>query len=215
MEEVDRCLTIERKKVAKEFAKNKEDLERQNALKDTKELEQKKIEEEKRKAEIRAKKALKLLALRNLALEIAQMPDDEKEIEVERIKIPESVLFEKVGDHLEIRKEFLDILSFIDISNIPFENVKLEGINFKGCNPVILNPQLVYKKSLKGSDFTGVYLSSVQKYTGVDITGCKFGEDKKELTLDTAYKMLEDAIYDDTTTWNGKPLKDVLSSKHK
>ena len=127
-----------------------------------------------------------------------------------RVQIP----FIKVDDHLEIPEEYLDKLKDIDLTLIDFTNVKLAGINFEGCNIGTLNPQIIYQKDLSGCNFTGVVMSPSSDYEGVIINGCTFTTSDKPV-LQIVPETFEKAIYDDETTFDGKPLKEKLAESKK
>ena len=117
-------------------------------------------------------------------------------------------LFTEVDNHREVMSELKDKLEFIDLSTISFKNVDVSGMDFKGCN-INLYPQEVYKKNLKGCDFTGVNISPFIDFRGADIRGAKFSADNDITTLDVMPKFTG-AIYDENTTYNGKSLVDIL-----
>ena len=132
--------------------------------------------------------------------------------------IEEDDLFITVEDHKEINPLYIEmgLLKFINLSYVTFENVNVEGIDFRGCNDIGINPQLVYKKSLRNCNMEGIYISPFKDFTEVDIRGCKFSDDNNPKTIDRMNTTLDDAIYDETTTYNGIPLTKMYGEfKHK
>lgn len=126
-------------------------------------------------------------------------------------RIPISIPFVPTGDHLELPVEIKGILKYIDISGETFANVNVEGVDFTGCNPHLLDPQLVYKKSLRNCKFEKIYINPFTDFTGVDIRGCSFSEDGNPLTVDVFNESFARAIYDETTKYNGVAMTELLS----
>ncbi len=119
--------------------------------------------------------------------------------------------FIKVDDHLEINQYYLEKgLKFFDLSLLTFNNVKMSNIDFSHSNINYFDPQKAYNKDLSGSNFEHVYIDPLVSFSGVDITGCRFSKDNDSKTLDILPNF-EGAIYDDTTTYNGIPLRIILS----
>ena len=184
------------KKLLEQQAKLKYEQDILKAKKDL-ELENKRIEQE----EIETLKMLKenINKLNNLR-------DNKDNISIRRTHV-DNILVD-VDDHKEIMDELKNILKFIDLSTISFKNVDVRGIDFRDSN-IDLYPQEVYNKDLSNSDFTGVSLNPFINFNGVDIRGSKFSMDNDSKTLDVMPKF-EKAIYDETTTYNGKSLVDLI-----
>ena len=203
--EIDRktAKELDKIKALKEEAEKKQKLE-----------ELKKQEEEKKKVEADrlAKRKKHLETLKAAIIGINETYSDE---EKKNIKLAIPIIFIKVDDHLEIPEEYLEVLKYIDLGLIDFTGVKLSGIDFRGCNIETVNPQVIYNKDLSGCNFEGVRFTSTREisYSGVNITGCKFTDDDNPLTLDIAPEFFEDSIYDETTTYNGIPLGELLKSR--
>lgn len=123
--------------------------------------------------------------------------------------------FIKVGDHLEINQYYLEKgLKFFDLSLLTFNNVKMSNINFSHSNISRFDPQKAYNKDLSGSNFEYVYIDPLVSFNGVDITGCRFSKDNNSNTIDF-FPNFEGAIFDDTTTYNGIPLRIILEGMNK
>ena len=126
-------------------------------------------------------------------------------------------IFVKVDSHLEIPDIFKDILKFVDLNGIRFDNVKVSGIDFKDSNIdfTLLNPQTVYNKDLSNCNFEGIYISPFINFKGVDIRGSHFSNDNDARTLDMFPHTFIDAIYDENTTYDGKPIVELLEDNKK
>lgn len=109
-------------------------------------------------------------------------------------KIDEELLFMKVGDHYEIKPEFANQLSFLDLHYLNFKNVKVSGLNFAGSNASI-NPQEVYQKDMSNGVYDGLIFTS-KDFSNVNLKGASF----KECNMDFA--LLDEAIVDDTTKFS-------------
>lgn len=125
-------------------------------------------------------------------------------------------IFIQVGDHKEINPIYLEegILKHIDLNYISFKNVKIDGIDFRGCN-ISLNPQEVYGKNLNGCNFEGLYIGPFMDFNGVDIRGARFSDDNDPRTLDRMNVTFQNAIYDETTTYNGKSFSEIFDNNIK
>jgi hypothetical protein len=194
--------------MAEEREKNKAILERQqeeilqNEIKEKQKEEKEKLrkkEEDQKEGLIKLKEALELLR------------DDGINLGIKKIQY--DISFIVVGDHLEIPKDFIQVLKYIDLSLFDFDNVKVSGIDFRGCNVEHINPQRVYNKDLSNCNFEGVYINPFISFDDVDIRGAKFGYDTNGIRIDMLNQSLERAIYDDTTTFNGIPLSLYLEKK--
>ena len=207
MSKIDEIMVEEHKKnleikLAQEKAKKIKDLE-------DKKQEVLKKEEERREKELAA---LKQIQEGLKILQSISSPNSK----IKRIRIDD--IFDDVGTHKEIKPILVAMLGFIDLMLIKFDNVKVEGIDFRGSNISIgysLNPQKVYGKSLQNCNFEGIYLSYSVNFSGVDIRGCKFGKDDDYMTLDRIPESFKNAIYDETTTYNGQPLTEIFAEEKK
>jgi hypothetical protein len=182
--------------------------------------EQERIEEEKRNnkriKEIEKQKKLKeikkLEAIRDIELGLKQLEEYSKDSKIRRIE-SDALLIEK-DDHYEFRPFVLNHLRFFDLTLVHFQNVKIEGIDFRDTNVSIINLLKVYNKSFRNCNFEGISISPFADFTGVDIRGCHFGKDNNPSRIDTIPNF-EDAIYDETTTYNGVPISKILNVKKK
>lgn len=194
----------------KEEKKKKEESEKQTKnVEVIKSIKKKEIrlEQDKQKAKLEALETLKKAfeSLRELSNDNDVLP---------KMTIEENQLLIKVDDHLEISPIYISALRFIDLRYISFDNVKIDGIDFRGTN-LILDPQKVYKKNLRGCDFDRIFISPFLNFKGVDIRGCRFSEDDDPRTYDTFNLTFKDAIYDETTTYNGISFTKILNKKNK
>ena len=131
-------------------------------------------------------------------------------------KIAIDDIFIHKDDHLEILPIFKDVLKFIDLSNVSFENVDVHGLNFGECNlGSSFKPKEVYQANLNGCNFDKVFFSPFTDFTGVDIRGCHFSTDDDPKTIDVFNVTFKDAIYDETTTYNGISFKEIFDKKAK
>ena len=209
MDEIDKFMEEERKKnrAIREEQNKKEELEKEKeTVKEIIAKKEKTVEDKKRIKEEQEK----------LSKEIISMIHRLNDMYIEGSPIqrfPIKNIFVKVDDHLEIKEEYKDILKYIDLSDFSFEGVKLEGIDFSFCNIDSLNPEKVYNKSLKGCNFDRVHFFPLTNFEGVDVTGCTFSDDDNDLTMDVINVTLKNAIYDDTTTYNGTPIKEYFGKK--
>ena len=130
-----------------------------------------------------------------------------------------SDIFIEKGTYKIINPEMLELLKHIELGYINFDNVKVDGIDFRGCNIDMqhrFNPQKVYGKSLRNCNFEGIHLGLIPiNFSGVDIRGCRFGSDDDYMTRDIMPESFKDAIYDETTTYNGQPLTEIFAEEKK
>ena len=63
---------------------------------------------------------------------------------------------------------------------------------------------------MSGCNFEGIFISPFADFTGVNIKGTKFGTDDNPLTYDDFNLSFKNAIYDETTTYNGIPISNFL-----
>ena len=188
--------------------------EKERKEKEKKEKELNEILEAKRQKEIKEKERLErrkqqLLQFQELANAIKQ--DTNEKDEAERASIND--IFIEVDDHLEFNPTLIDMLMFIDFTSFSCDNVKMSGIDFRGCN-ISFDPQKVYNKDLHNSNFEGVHISPFRIFDGVNIIGCKFGENDRESSIEYFNpNIFKNAIYDKTTTFNGKPLTTLIEEE--
>lgn len=131
-----------------------------------------------------------------------------------------SILFEKNDDHLEIRKQFIPLLKYIDLSLVPFDNVKVSGIDFTDSN-VYIDPQKIYNKDLSNCTFgdadkmdNSIPFSLYTNFSGVDLSGTVINDPNTEFKYN-----LDGAIVDDNTSINlvkfsGNDKKKLLKKKN-
>ena len=195
-QEIDRMLEEEKeknKKIQVDIERRK-NLEMLNELQKEKEMKKSENEKAQKETLVRLSEELKMIN------ELRKNGDS-----VKKMHVGEDDLFITVEDHKEINPLYIEmgLLKFINLSYVTFENVNVEGIDFRGCNDIGINPQLVYKKSLRNCNMEGIYISPFKDFTEVDIRGCKFSDDNNPKTIDRMNTTLDDAIYDETTTYNG------------
>lgn len=191
--------------------------ELENIKKEREELEERKKEkavEDEVKKQIEEEKELLLIEKRarqqlQESLAILQSVYERKKV---KKKFSLENIFIEFPDHSEIRPELLPILKLIDFSGVSLNNVKLDNIDFRGTN-ISFNPQNVYNRNLRNSNFEGLHMNPWIDFTGVDIRGCKFSFDEDKRTIDFIVSSLEKAIYDETTTYNGIPLTIIFAKK--
>jgi vacuolar-type H+-ATPase subunit H len=206
--------------------KNRDEIEK--IIREAKDENLRIIEEQKREREKQDIEQLKIeseQAEKERLENLRQALKDLKEV-IERVKkyskpgeaprrIPIGIPYITAGDHYEIPVELKGILKYIDLSAETFANVNVEGVDFSDCNPHILDPQLVYRKSLRNCKFDRVYINPFTNYIGVDIRGCSFSDDGNPLTMDVFNVSFARAIYDETTTYNGVPMTELLGTQNK
>ena len=188
-----------RELVRREKEEDKKREEEENEKREQKKIEELKRSHEREKTSMISRKEEVLEKSLEVLAELEQKTDSYNKIEI-------SNLFIDVGDHKEINPIFLnlDMLKYIDLSLVSFKNVKVSGIDFQGCN-INLNPQEVYNKDLSGCNFEGLHIPPFMDFRGVDIRGARFSQDNNPLTLNILNTTFLDAIYDETTTYNGIP----------
>ena len=186
--------------------------------------ERERIEEEKRIEELRivdeeerAKKEKEQTELVELIAQLLfKLASYEKETgKIMRVEA-QNVLI-SVGDHKEINPIYLSNgrLKYIDLSVVSFKNVKVSGVDFSRTNAYI-NPQEVYPKGspdLSNCNFEGIYFPGSTNFCDVNVCGSKFTCDNQSSTFDINPGCFAYAIYDDNTTLNGVPLKELIEEK--
>lgn len=198
-------LREERRKVTKKRTIDEE----QEELKKIEEEEKKlKKEQQQRKENARKKVEIKLMELKNSLDELAKLSSEK--VKIGRITIDN--IFIQVANHLEINPIICSMLKYIDLSYTKFDNVKMNGIDFSDCN-INFNPQKVYNKDLSNCNFEGVHISPFLNFSDVDIRGTSFSNDNDSTTIDTLNMTFKNAIYDETTTYNGIPLTEIIDKK--
>ena len=191
-----------------EEKKKREELEKKEENK--RKLEEMKVKRNKLDQERRNAKLEALENLKKSIQELSQFSDSSDKLP--KMQIEEKDFLVKKEDHLEISPMYLDVLKFIDLKYISFDNVKVDGIDFSETN-LIIDPQKVYQKNLKGCNFEKIYISPFMNFRGVDIRGCHFSEDNDPRTYDTFNITFKEAIYDETTTYNGISFEKILEEK--
>lgn len=165
-----------------------------------------KQEETQRKVRERKESLLKQMSI--LFDEYEELGEDEPI--VDRIIVKD--LYDTVGDHLEIKPEYVKYLRIIDLSKETFANVKMCDLNFRRTN-VSFDPQVVYKKEelgLKGSDFSKVFIWPFANFEKVNVIGTTLTYDDDPRTIDSFNQSLLKSIHDDTTTINGKTVEEFF-----
>jgi len=92
----------------------------------------------------------------------------------------EQILFERLRKEGKVFALPEDILKRIDFSNISFKQFRAEGVCFDEFYGIILDPQQLYEKDLRGASLKGVTIRSNMKdpfanckIRGTNFTGCK------------------------------------------
>ena len=171
-----------------------------------------KEEEENRLKEIQNKKE----EIQKQKLEILNQIKDAvqtlSELSINDDSIPRLLIddiFDKIDNYLVIKPKYLDLIKYIDLGYVTFDNVKMEGIDFSETN-IYFNPQNIYQKNLRNCIFNTNSIRTFMDFTGVDIRGCIFNGQNPEFNV-----TLKNAIYDETTLYNGIPLIDLLKTNIK
>lgn len=128
-------------------------------------------------------------------------------------KIELTTIYYSVANHKEIPPLIIEMLKIIDLSPFDFKNVKVDGIDFSGTNAKF-NPQDIYQKNLRNCNFSGMFIGPWMNFRDVDIRGCTFTSDDDPMTIDKGSMTFEEAIYDDTTTFDGIPLAEWLNKMY-
>ena len=207
MSEIDRIMDEERKKNTEIRLAQEKQMQMAMLKKKKENDKQKEIESQKKRID----------ALKQLQEILKVLSETSKNGKTSRILFPD--IFVELAGHKEINPEMLGLLKYIELSYIKFDNVKVDGIDFSGCNIDMghgFNPQKVYGKSLRNCNLEGVYLPPMLlDFSGVDIRGCRFGSDDDYMTRDFIPESFKDAIYDETTTYNGEPLTKIFNDVKK
>ena len=206
MSEIDKLMEEEKvkNKFIKETRKKIEDEKKQNEELEKIKKQQEMLEQKNKEDELRALKNIQS------SLTILQKIYSSGHNSTTRAKIDN--IFIQVGDHLEIIPIIIGALKFFDLSIVNFKNVKVNGIDFRNCN-IDINPQIVYQKDLSNCNFEGVYISPFKNFSGVDIRGARFSYDNDSKTRDMFNMTFKDAIYDETTTYNGMSFMEILNKE--
>ena len=117
-------------------------------------------------------------------------------------------------DHIEFSPEIIPNLKMYNLNLEGLEQIKMDNMDFSYTN-VSFNPQTVYNRTLRNSNFEGVHISPWWNFEGIDIRGCRFSEDKDIRTIDYFNGSFARAIYDETTTYNGIPLTMLIKKDNK
>jgi len=200
-------------------------IKEENDRKKKDEEEERKLEEEKRindqlvklqQAEEEIENQAQFL-INNIELSIKKLEEiiQNGKIKISKLKrIETDNLFIKENDYYVFDPFVLEHLHFYELSKADFHNVKVEGIDFHKTNVEIGNLLDCYNRSIRNCNFEGISISPFADFTGVDIRGCHFGKDNNPSRIDTIPNF-EDAIYDETTTYNGVPISKILNVKKK
>ena len=192
--------------LSEEKEKNRKIREQQEKLKQEQNIKNAEKAKSEEKEKLNLELVDTLIALKNNVDKVNELKGRLGNIKIPKVIVDNALM--EVADHKEIVNEIKDKLQFIDLSTISFKDVDISGIDFRGCN-IHLFPQEVYKRDLRNCDFTGINIDPFMNFRGVDIRGAKFSIDNDPSTLDVMPKFTG-AIYDETTTYNGKSLVDIL-----
>lgn len=89
------------------------------------------------------------------------------------IKVEKDTFLTLVGDHYEIKSEFLSVLNFLNLENIDTRNLKISGIDISESN-LKINPQEIYNKDLSNATLDDKNLVSYN-FDGVNMEGTNVG----------------------------------------
>jgi len=187
----------------------KEDLSRK------KQLEDEKREEEQLKNAIKEEKAIQKQEedlRRNIEFSLSKLNELSKRKKIQKIKSKN--ILKREYNYYVFKPSVINHLRFFDLSIIDFHNVKVEGIDFRGTNVEIENLLDCYNRSLRNCNFEGISISPFTDFTGVDIRGCRFSREDNSHIIDSMPNFY-DAVYDETTTYNGVPISKILNVKTK
>ncbi len=168
------------------------DVEKPNEKDNIDLLKEIKQEEENKEEEIKKLILEHLERTRELTYKLETLDAEEKLKfrQLLRVRIPDNELLVKVGEHFEIRREYLPYLELIDFSFISSDNLKVSHIDWSKTN-MSIDPQKVFIKDLsycKVSD---------ENLTFKDLSDCVLiGADLSEDKNSYGY---ENAIIDDET----------------
>ncbi len=135
----------------------------------------------------------------------------QKGAKLAKLTFNEWYLFKKVDNHYEFRNSVIknERLHMFKTAGETFENVKMDNLYIEGCDLSGLEPTKVFNRNMSHSSFIKVHFDPLKSWAGVNIIGCTFTDDEDPLTV-KIMPAFEDAIYDDTTTYNGIPLTTLI-----
>jgi len=175
-DEVDDSIEDERRKERKEENDNYDiELERITNMND-------KLKEEQNKET--------MAMIKDLEHVISHIKNPDENFTIRRlhhtIPINEEFLFDENPDgSREIKKEFIKLLKYFDLSNISCENMIATDIDFRFTN-IDINPQKVFNKDLSYSRFGDNNIHKFRSFDGVNMTGCDISETR--LSVGTSEK---------------------------
>ncbi len=162
----DEELESERREERKEENNNYDlELERINSVND-------KLKEEQNKET--------MATIRELEQIMSHMKNPDENFTIRRLQhtipINEDFLFDDNPDGSRmIKKEFIKVLKYLDLSNINCKNMIATDIDFRFTN-IDIDPQKVFKKDLSYSRFGDNNIHKFRNFNGVNMTGCDISE---------------------------------------
>jgi uncharacterized protein YjbI with pentapeptide repeats len=165
-DEEDEVLEKERREERKEENNNYDlELERINSVND-------KLKEEQNKET--------MATIRELEQIMSHMKNPDENFTIRRLQhtipINEDFLFDDNPDGSRmIKKEFIKVLKYLDLSNINCKNMIATDIDFRFTN-IDIDPQKVFKKDLSYSRFGDNNIHKFRNFNGVNMTGCDISE---------------------------------------
>ncbi len=209
MEEIDQI-------IAKAGQENREIARKQEEEARLKELDKKKQE---RDDEIAKAKEVRAQGIKMKEEAEAKIRALDKNV---RDTISNEEFFKQMGDYKIIDPKYMDKLTAINLSCLNWDGAKIDGIDFRGTNlGGTFDPQVVYKKNLSGCNFSGILFNPFVNFAGVDIRGCTFRDsiDKPIFHDGLQYRGIThsiiDAITDETTLFNGIPIRAIFNVEEK
>ena len=99
------------------------------------------------------------------------------------IPINEDFLFDDRPDgSREIKKEFIRILKYFDLSNVSCNNMIATDIDFRFTN-LDIDPQKVFNKDLSYSRFGDNNIHKFRNFDGVNMSGCDISETRLSIGI--------------------------------
>lgn len=92
-----------------------------------------------------------------------------------KVSIDQELFLVRVEDHLEINRNFVDKLRFLNLSMIDFTNVNVAGLDFRNTGARI-NPQTVYNKDISYCTFDSANIKFFDSFKGVNTQGLNLDE---------------------------------------
>ena len=100
------------------------------------------------------------------------------------IRVPEELLLIEVDGHYEFNPNFIDVLTFIDLSYLKTKDLKLSGLDLSETN-IHFNPQEIFNKDLSYSKL-GDHNISWCSFKGVNLCHADIQDEKESYDFDLA-----------------------------